>query len=108
MCASWRSIFGMGFPASAALAWLWVLRACAPGEHVPSQAARPFDAAFVRLSSSEVSALPLAAHFIAPMGAENGALTYNARPFRTSRHLGDDLNGIGGWNSDLGDPVFAS
>jgi murein DD-endopeptidase MepM/ murein hydrolase activator NlpD len=42
------------------------------------------------------------------MGGANGALTYNARPFRTARHLGDDLNGIGGWNSDFGDPVYAS
>jgi hypothetical protein len=105
MCGSWRSMFGMGCPTLGVLAWLWVLRACAPGEH---SSPPPFDAAFVRLSSTEAAALPLATYFVAPMGAENGALTYNARAFRTSRHLGDDLNGIGGWNSDLGDPVFAS
>jgi hypothetical protein len=68
----------------------------------------PFDAAFVRLSAGEIAALPLAVSFETPMGGEQGALVYNAQPFRTTRHLGDDLNGIGGWNSDLGDPVFAA
>lgn len=68
----------------------------------------PFDAAFLRLDAGEVSGLPLAARFEMPMGTELGGLTYNAQPFRTTRHLGDDLNGIGGWNSDQGDPVYAS
>ena len=70
--------------------------------------AKPFDAAFVRLSPLEIAELPTAVRFEAPMGTEHGGLTYNAQPFRTTRHLGDDLNGIGGWNSDLGDPVYAS
>ena len=81
------------------------LVACSPEQ---KEKARPFDAAFVRLSAEEVAALPTAVRFEAPTGAEHGALTYNAQPFRTTRHLGDDLNGIGGWNSDLGDPVYAS
>ncbi len=68
----------------------------------------PFDAAFVRLTPEEVATLPLASRFQMPMGGEEGALVYNAQPFRITRHLGDDLNGVGGWNSDLGDPVFAA
>ncbi len=71
-------------------------------------AARPLDPAFIRLSPAEVAALPLATRWDAPMGSEHGALTYNAQPFRVTRHMGDDLNGIGGYNSDQGDPVYAA
>jgi peptidase M23-like protein len=69
---------------------------------------KPLDPAFVRLTPCEVATLPLATRFDMPMGSEHGALTYNARAFRIERHLGDDLNGIGGGNSDLGDVVYAA
>ncbi|OYW69147.1 MAG: hypothetical protein B7Z21_01720 [Verrucomicrobiales bacterium 32-60-5] len=69
---------------------------------------KPLDPAFMRLSPREVVTLPLATRFDMPMGSEHGALTYNARAFRVERHLGDDLNGIGGGNSDLGDAVYAA
>jgi murein DD-endopeptidase MepM/ murein hydrolase activator NlpD len=54
-----------------------------------------------------LASLPEAARFDFPIGSENGALTYNAQRFTENRHLGDDLNGIGGENSDRGDPVYA-
>ena len=54
-----------------------------------------------------LAGLPTAARFDFPIGSENGAFAYNAQRFTENRHLGDDLNGIGGENSDLGDPVFA-
>lgn len=66
-----------------------------------------FDPAFAVLSPIEMVLAPTADTFDYPVGSEHGALTYNAQPFLTENHLGDDLNGIGGRNSDFGDPVYA-
>lgn len=88
--------------AAAASFWWWLAR----GPVLAFTA--PFDPAFHRLSPEEVVTLPLAVRFDLPLGSPHGALTYNARPFRIARHLGDDLNGIGGENSDLGDSIFAA
>eukprot|EP00903_Cladosiphon_okamuranus_P003630 g3628.t1 len=72
------------------------------------------DMRFHFLSAWEAYQVPTAESMDTPMGSENGALVYNAQKFfemnekRGGHHTGDDLNGIGGMNSDLGDPVFAA
>src|SRR6266496_954937 len=65
------------------------------------------DPAFRLPSPIELASLPTAARFDFPLGSENGAMSYNAQRFTENRYLGDDLNGIGGENSDLGDPIYA-
>lgn len=65
------------------------------------------DPAFQIPSALELESVPTASHFDFPLGNENGAMAYNAQHFTDDKHLGDDLNGIGGENSDLGDPIYA-
>ena len=67
---------------------------------------KKLDPAFQLLSPLELASLPTATRFDFPLGSENGAMSYNAQRFTENRHLGDDLNGIGGENSDLGDPIY--
>lgn len=71
------------------------------------------DFRFHQFSVWQRLAQPVVTRVDAPMGSESGAFSYNAQPFwsmneaRGGHHTGDDLNGIGGMNTDLGDPVFA-
>jgi murein DD-endopeptidase MepM/ murein hydrolase activator NlpD len=41
-----------------------------------------------------------------PVGPPNGKGYYDAQPFGKNNHLGEDWNGSGGGNSDLGDLVY--
>lgn len=43
-----------------------------------------------------------------PVGKPNASGYYNAQDFGVSNHLGEDWNGNGGGDSDLGDPVYAA
>lgn len=42
-----------------------------------------------------------------PVGKPDGTNYYKAQEFGQSKHLGEDWNGIGGGNTDLGDSVFS-
>lgn len=42
-----------------------------------------------------------------PVGKPDGEGYYNAQEFGKNYHLGDDWNGVGGGNTDLGDTVYA-
>lgn len=42
-----------------------------------------------------------------PVGKPNAKGYYNAQPFGKNDHLGDDWNGVGGGNTDKGDPIFS-
>lgn len=78
-----------------------------PADHQPRHRLHQF-------SAWQLAAIPAALRFDAPMGSEHGGLTYNAQKFwemndkRGGYHTGDDLNGLGGMDTDLGDPVFAT
>ena len=102
---------------------LWRTDMRAPAERIGYQDADaplglPADGApdhrFHFLSAWQTAQIPSAARFDPPMGSENGALVYNAQKFwemnekRGGHHTGDDLNGIGGMNTDLGDPVYST
>ena len=59
-------------------------------------------------SASELLArCPVADGFDYPVGDGQARGYYNAQPFGENHHLGDDWNGVGGGDTDLGDPVIA-
>lgn len=58
-------------------------------------------------SAKKLVRLPLADGFDFPVGPPDGKGYYMSRGFWPHGHLGDDWNGLGGGNSDLGDPVYS-
>jgi len=61
----------------------------------------------VAAQADDTESVKIADSFGLPVGIENGKRYYKARGFRPHGHMGEDWNGIGGGNTDLGDPVHA-
>lgn len=83
-------------------------------EDVSLSAPVPVDYRMILLTPQELAKAPLADVFTSPLGDENGAFTYVAQGLgdmnapRGGRHTGQDLNGIGGENTDEGLSVRAA
>lgn len=66
------------------------------------------------ITAEQMARIPFADGFQWPVGAPNMAFMYDAQGFgadnnlRGGKHVGVDLNGIGGENTDLGEPVYAA
>ena len=60
------------------------------------------------LPAQETTSIPVADSFECPVGRDGLKQYYKARGFRPNGHLGEDWNGAGGGDSDLGDPVCAT
>lgn len=56
----------------------------------------------------QVARTRIADGFDFPVGKPNADGYYKARGFRPNGHLGEDWNGIGGGNTDLGSPIYST
>lgn len=57
--------------------------------------------------SSESAFTKLADGFDFPVGKPDAQHYYKARGFRSKGHLGEDWDGVGGGDTDLGDPIYS-
>src|SRR5438270_8964466 len=70
--------------------------------HEPSAVLPPPPISF----SAQTAFIKLADGFDMPVGKPDAQGYYKARGFRSHGHLGEDWDGVGGGDTDLGDPVY--
>ncbi|MEQ1861554.1 MAG: M23 family metallopeptidase [Chthoniobacteraceae bacterium] len=58
--------------------------------------------------AADTASVRIADSFALPVGHDSGKKYYKARGMRPNGHLGEDWNGVGGGNTDLGDPVYCT
>jgi hypothetical protein len=59
------------------------------------------------LRAEDFAQVPMADGFVVPVG-QNGKEYYRSRGLRANGHLGEDWNGVGGGDTDLGDAVYST
>src|SRR5437867_1382494 len=60
----------------------------------------------VGVNAGETMPIRYADGFDCPVGRDGAKHYYKARGFQPNAHLGEDWNGVGGGDTDLGDPVY--
>lgn len=87
---------------------------CYRADVLPDSTPEKLIGGLILLRAEQLVSVPVVDGFQWPCGSPNGAMIYDAQGFgemnarRGGRHTGQDLNGIGGGNTDLGLPVVAS
>lgn len=87
-----------------------VYKASQPKDFTPEQVI-PY---LIPLTPLQIADIPLADGFQSPVGPPTAAFMYNAQGFgefnekRGGYHSGVDFNGIGGENTDAGEPVYSA
>ncbi len=95
------------------LLWLtvWLISGCGSEQKNPSLVTDENENSMlvdvVKPISNVVKADYYVDGFDYPVGKPDANRYYNAQVFGKNDHLGDDWNGTGGGNSDLGDPIYS-
>lgn len=106
----------------AGIGWRYSHRHAAPqrddsiyrADDLPATTPQQLLSGLILLRPEQLLQAPVVDGFQWPVGSPTGAMMYDAQPFgaqndyRHGRHSGQDLNGIGGQNTDLGEPVYAA